>query len=317
MTPLQYAHVTARQCFFPSVLTDCDIDSMPPTRSSTRAKPKPKSASSLNIPSSSKTRAGPRGPKSSTEEKEDPVAARMRRAMEEADDEDEDEEVSIVAGEELDADEMDDDEDEDADEDRLEDDDGMRASSPAFGEADSGEDGSSDEDVGEVEEDAEDEVRLDDDSQEDEDEDEDEDDDDTLNPSPPSASSGYLPDHLFSAAFAPKSTSTSNSKSSPAAPQKKIRRKKRRNGPKDIVLGTRTLRITPTAASSASPAANGALLPSRTAQTFTNRVLQLKPGALKRAKGRPKAGWERVPVNLGSMRGRAIGPARGFARGQL
>ncbi|KIJ90936.1 hypothetical protein K443DRAFT_686390 [Laccaria amethystina LaAM-08-1] len=83
-------------------------------------------------------------------------------------------------------------------------------------------------------------------------------------------------------------------------------RKRKRNNqpPKDLILGSRAIRVLPDGNKPSTPSAR----PSRKIRKFLDRTLALKGG-------NPKArGWERRPVNIGIMR-RNDGPAANFLRG--
>lgn len=116
----------------------------------------------------------------------------------------------------------------------------------------------------------------------------------------------HLPDELFEAAF---NASTASSKRNVEDIDSKTRlssRKRKRNNepPKDLIIGSREIRVLPDGNKPSTPSAR----PSRKIRKFLGRTLALKGG-------NPKArGWERRPVNIGVMR-RNSGPAANFVRG--
>ncbi|KAG6827438.1 hypothetical protein H0H92_011793 [Tricholoma furcatifolium] len=123
----------------------------------------------------------------------------------------------------------------------------------------------------------------------------------------PRINPNYLPDSLFTSAFASTTTkSVSKRKATddniPGTRGKSRKRTRSNHQPKDVLLGTRTIR---TLASGAT-VAGASTLPSSKVKKFLDRSLGLKgPSAKKR-------GWERRPVNLGVMR--RDGPATSFVR---
>ncbi|KAF7350562.1 hypothetical protein MSAN_01615900 [Mycena sanguinolenta] len=131
--------------------------------------------------------------------------------------------------------------------------------------------------------------------------------------SPPNTSSkNHLPDHLFASAFASTPSTKKSLRTPVAKPMKTKKRKRSTPGAKDLVVGSRTLRI---ASASTISRPVPATLPSRKIRKFTDRALSLKATA---ATGRGKKnakGWERVPANLGVLRRTTHGPpAAGFVR---
>ncbi|KAJ7929039.1 hypothetical protein B0H13DRAFT_1965372 [Mycena leptocephala] len=124
----------------------------------------------------------------------------------------------------------------------------------------------------------------------------DEEDEDEQMPSNPD----HLPDHLFTSAFA--STSAPSLKKPLQAPKNFKRKRTRASKAKDLVVGSRIIRI---ASTTAHPIP--ATLPSRKIRKFTDRALALKGGAKKKA-------WTRMPANLGVMRRSLPGPPVGFVR---
>ncbi|KAJ7615892.1 hypothetical protein FB45DRAFT_934863 [Roridomyces roridus] len=139
-------------------------------------------------------------------------------------------------------------------------------------------------------------------------EDSDDDDQDGLASNP-----NHLPDHLFSSAAFP-SPSKSKTKATKAAPKPKKRKRSARA--KELVVGSRTIRVDPTSFSGA-PLTPGGILPSAKIRKFTNRALALTAPGAAAAKAK---GWQRLPANIGVLRPRhrsdtAYGPAAGFVRG--
>ncbi|KAF8874573.1 hypothetical protein CPB84DRAFT_1853557 [Gymnopilus junonius] len=123
----------------------------------------------------------------------------------------------------------------------------------------------------------------------------------------------HLPDELFAAAFASQSRNkralrddsepaSKGNRKDKARPAKK--RKTNPKSPKDLVVGSRSIRVLPSSTNPPTPST----LPSRKINKFLDRTLALK-GGKQRAKG-----WERRPVNLGVLRS-AAGPAVNFVRG--
>ncbi|KAJ7579049.1 hypothetical protein C8J56DRAFT_1059282 [Mycena floridula] len=110
-----------------------------------------------------------------------------------------------------------------------------------------------------------------------------------------SDASDHLPDHLFESAFA--SSKTKKSKSLPEIAKRKTRS---RNRPKDLIIGSRTIRTL----SDIDRASLSA--PSSKAKKFLERSLALR-GGNSRSKG-----WERRAVNVGILKG--TGPAAHFVR---
>ncbi|KAJ6619288.1 hypothetical protein B0H10DRAFT_2026811 [Mycena sp. CBHHK59/15] len=111
----------------------------------------------------------------------------------------------------------------------------------------------------------------------------------------------HLPDHLFASAFS--SAAASSTSKLKAVPPKK-RKHTRTPKAKDLVVGSRTIRVQSTTAAPAVPST----LPSRKIKKFTNRALALK--------GNPPKAWKRLPVNIGVMRRSLLSPAVGFVRTQ-
>lgn len=116
----------------------------------------------------------------------------------------------------------------------------------------------------------------------------------------------HLPDELFEAAFKASTTSSKRKVEDIDSKTQLPSRKRKRNNapPKDLVIGSRAIRVLPEANKPSTPSAR----PSRKIRKFLDRTLALKGG-------NPKArGWERRPVNIGVMR-RNGGPAANFVRG--
>ncbi|KAF8148645.1 hypothetical protein B0H34DRAFT_668340 [Crassisporium funariophilum] len=113
----------------------------------------------------------------------------------------------------------------------------------------------------------------------------------------------HLPDELFTAAFASQ-TAASKRKADDqgASTTLKSTKRKRSNVQKDVVIGSRAIRILPGAGQPTVPS----VAPSRKVRKFLDRSLALKGG-----KQRTK-GWERRPANIGVLR--RDGPASNFVR---
>ncbi|KAJ7852350.1 hypothetical protein B0H14DRAFT_2759993 [Mycena olivaceomarginata] len=122
-----------------------------------------------------------------------------------------------------------------------------------------------------------------------------------------STNPNHLPEHLFTSAFAPSSPpAASTAKTKKALPVHK-KRKRTGRGVKDLVVGSRTLRLSAPNTRPPIPAT----LPSRKIRKFTDRAL-----ALKGAGARAQKTWSRLPANLGVLRRAVQGPpAVGFVRG--
>ncbi|RPD56503.1 hypothetical protein L226DRAFT_531358 [Lentinus tigrinus ALCF2SS1-7] len=217
------------------------------------------------------------------------LEARMARAMMEADEEDDEEDGSAFEGFSGEEDvEM------EGGEDQSEDDD-MVDGKEAFDE---------DEDEEETEQDVDDEMGAG--SEEDEEEDE-----EVGFPTklPTSSKRNYLPDHLFKSALSKTSSKGSKiifddtSRPSPP-PSKQQKRKRTKSSPKDILLGSRTIRTLPKA--NAIPV-KGLSRPRRV-EKFARSSINLKGDPLK---SRTK-GWTRKSANLGVMK--RSGPAANFVR---
>ncbi|KAJ7036729.1 hypothetical protein C8F04DRAFT_1094225 [Mycena alexandri] len=118
------------------------------------------------------------------------------------------------------------------------------------------------------------------------------------------ANPNHLPDHLFASAFAAPAA-PSLSKISPGVERTK-RKPTRTPKAKELVVGSRTIRIASTA-----PRAIPATIPSRKVRKFTDRALAL---ALNGSAASNKKPWKRVPANLGVMRRSLPGPPVGFVR---
>lgn len=116
----------------------------------------------------------------------------------------------------------------------------------------------------------------------------------------------HLPDELFEAAFKASTTSSKRKVEDIDSKTQLPSRKRKRNNapPKDLVIGSRAIRVLPEANKPSTPSAR----PSRKIRKFLDRTLALKGG-------NPEVrGWERRPVNIGVMR-RNGGPAANFVRG--
>ncbi|KAJ3517038.1 hypothetical protein NLJ89_g754 [Agrocybe chaxingu] len=154
------------------------------------------------------------------------------------------------------------------------------------------------------------------DGDEEDDDDDDDDDDDVEQQGPSRKQKGklnpdHLPDELFAAAF----SSTANSKlkrkaeedvpNSSAVPKKRKRTKPKT--PKDVIVGSRAIRVLPSSQAPSTPSA----LPSRKIKRFLDRSLAFKDGkqALR------TRGWERRSANVGVLR--RDGPALAFVRSRL
>ncbi|KAI5986364.1 hypothetical protein EDD15DRAFT_1548012 [Pisolithus albus] len=112
----------------------------------------------------------------------------------------------------------------------------------------------------------------------------------------------YLSDELFTAAFASRKSKpviTETERSTQNEPSKK-RRRKRTEGPKDIILGGRTFR-TLTRLSDPKSKATARTLPSARVQKFADSSLALRGGRAAMLKAKKK-GWERRPANVGAMK---------------
>ncbi|KAF9261766.1 hypothetical protein L218DRAFT_930311 [Marasmius fiardii PR-910] len=119
----------------------------------------------------------------------------------------------------------------------------------------------------------------------------------------PSRTSNRLPDHVFMSAATPSSSKTPTlSKKSSQIPSKK--RNKAKKSPKEAVVGGRTIKVL--ASADSFPKTSSSMVPSAKIKKFLDHSLSLKGS---RSKSR---GWERRPVNIGSMRRQ--GPAANFVR---
>ncbi|KAF7362845.1 hypothetical protein MVEN_00634300 [Mycena venus] len=119
-----------------------------------------------------------------------------------------------------------------------------------------------------------------------------------------STNPNHLPDHLFTSAFA--STSVPSLKKPLSEPKPAKRKRTRTPKAKDVVVGSRTIRV-----ASTTPRPVPATLPSAKIRKFTDRALALKgKSGLAQRKG-----WSRMPAHLGSLRRSLQGPpAAGFVR---
>ncbi|KAJ7268520.1 hypothetical protein C8J57DRAFT_1717235 [Mycena rebaudengoi] len=121
----------------------------------------------------------------------------------------------------------------------------------------------------------------------------------------------HLPAHLFESAFTAPPTNMNPKPKSKVATTPGKRRRARKAGAKSakqLVVGSRTIRIDTAHARPALPAT----LPSRKVRAFTERVLALRPAGSKNT----SRAWTRLPANIGVMRPRAHGPPAGFVRGE-
>ncbi|ETW75558.1 hypothetical protein HETIRDRAFT_423215 [Heterobasidion irregulare TC 32-1] len=124
-------------------------------------------------------------------------------------------------------------------------------------------------------------------------------------------SSKYLPDHLFTSAFAKSSPALrTSSQTKPTNTQKALKKRKRvNNKPKDVVLGTRTIRVLPSNKihTDSYTSIRGTVAPPVRIDRFLSRALALKGG--KKAQG-----WGRKPANVGVFRRDSGAPIAGFVR---
>ncbi|KAJ7191446.1 hypothetical protein GGX14DRAFT_578897 [Mycena pura] len=119
----------------------------------------------------------------------------------------------------------------------------------------------------------------------------------------PPANSKHLPDHLFVSAFASAPSRTqAKSKATPASVPPKRRKRSRALKTKELVVGSRTIRV-----ESTTPRSVPSTLPSRKIRKFTDRALALK-GA------QPTKPWGRTPAALGVLRRSSHAPAARFVR---
>ncbi|KDR70017.1 hypothetical protein GALMADRAFT_145059 [Galerina marginata CBS 339.88] len=180
---------------------------------------------------------------------------------------------------------------------------------------DEDEDESGSQDSEENDSEEEEEEGSDDDDDESQDSEESEGEEEPERPSKPKTSTKFNPDHLpdelFEAAFASQTgtkrtftddadITSSKRKTSPRATKK---RKTNPKTPKDIIVGSKAIRVLPSSVLPPAPAT----LPSRKINNFLNRTLALK-GGKQRARG-----WERRPTNIGVLRAGAE-PALNFVR---
>ncbi|KAI6153069.1 hypothetical protein BKA82DRAFT_4085647 [Pisolithus tinctorius] len=113
----------------------------------------------------------------------------------------------------------------------------------------------------------------------------------------------YLSDELFAAAFASQKSnpvSIEAERSTKSEPSSRKRRRKRPEGPKDIILGGRTFR-TLTKLSDPKSKATVRTLPSARVRKFADSNLALGGGKTAMLKAKKK-GWERRPANVGAMK---------------
>ncbi|KAJ3819333.1 hypothetical protein F5880DRAFT_1616558 [Lentinula raphanica] len=123
----------------------------------------------------------------------------------------------------------------------------------------------------------------------------------------------HLPDYLFASVLA--STKTNEKKSTAKKTTKpepnRTRRRKKRNGGKDHIVGSRLLRITSDSGISSAPRATLAMQPSSKVKRFIDKNLLLKTREGDRL-GKRGRGYERRAANIGSLR--RLGPANNFVR---
>ncbi|ESK88069.1 hypothetical protein Moror_10768 [Moniliophthora roreri MCA 2997] len=116
----------------------------------------------------------------------------------------------------------------------------------------------------------------------------------------------HLPDHIFTlAAAAAPVRKLPQPKPKEVKPQKQSKRRKRSGkGPKEVVIGSRSIKAL--ASADPFPVVSSTMAPSAKVRKFLDRGLSLKGNKSK------TRGWERRPVNIGSMRRQ--GPAANFVR---
>ncbi|KAI3603777.1 hypothetical protein WG66_006669 [Moniliophthora roreri] len=116
----------------------------------------------------------------------------------------------------------------------------------------------------------------------------------------------HLPDHIFTlAAAAAPVKKLPQPKPKEVKPQKQSKRRKRSGkGPKEVVIGSRSIKAL--ASADPFPVVSSTMAPSAKVRKFLDRGLSLKGNKSK------TRGWERRPVNIGSMRRQ--GPAANFVR---
>jgi len=128
----------------------------------------------------------------------------------------------------------------------------------------------------------------------------------TTNPTQPRKSVNYLPDEVFQAAFSQAEKPKPSQSKKNAVLSAKHQKKRRRSQPKDVIVGSKAIRML---ASTTRPVTANAAVPSSKINRFLNRTL-----ALKSQRSIPGKGWERRPANLGVLR--RNGPPAHFVRKQ-
>ncbi|OSX62280.1 hypothetical protein POSPLADRAFT_1066114 [Postia placenta MAD-698-R-SB12] len=125
------------------------------------------------------------------------------------------------------------------------------------------------------------------------------------------ASKNHLPDHLFKSAFSKVQSvpSSSKRKFDVSADAPRLPSKKRRHQPKDLLVGSRTIRTLANPSPAVPSVAPRALMPPARVNKFLKRSLNVK-GSI--ADCRTK-GWDRKSANVGVMK--RSGPAASFVRG--
>ncbi|KAH6901056.1 hypothetical protein BKA70DRAFT_1312199 [Coprinopsis sp. MPI-PUGE-AT-0042] len=169
----------------------------------------------------------------------------------------------------------------------------------------------------------------------------------SLKPSPSTAkepkptNANHLPDELFSAAFqnshssVPKSTKKNLVAEEEEAKKKNKKRRKQRRGAKDLVLGTKKIKILPSSSTDQTPSLPSTIAARPKIAKFLNRTLALSaPSQIqnegdKKTKGDKRKGtnarlnarqsvmgWERRAANIGILQqqSRKLGPAAHFVR---
>ncbi|TFK47393.1 hypothetical protein OE88DRAFT_1666150 [Heliocybe sulcata] len=121
-----------------------------------------------------------------------------------------------------------------------------------------------------------------------------------------SSNPNYLPDDLFTTAFASSSQPEApSSKRHLPTKARKPKRKPARNKAKDTIIGPRAIRVLPKLTHQASQTASYTV-PSQNVTKFLTRSLNLKGQKPK------KQAWQRLPANIGVMK--RSGPAATFVR---
>ncbi|KAK7047154.1 hypothetical protein VNI00_006820 [Paramarasmius palmivorus] len=112
----------------------------------------------------------------------------------------------------------------------------------------------------------------------------------------------HLPDYIFTSASAAPTKKPARTKE--VIPPKPPKRKRSGKGPKEVVIGSRSIQAL--SSKDPFPVISSTMVPSAKVRKFLDRGLSLK-GAKSKSRG-----WERRPVNIGSMRRQ--GPAANFVR---